>query len=311
MKRVLVTGATGFIGRHVLGPLVDRGFEVVAVSRSVLHDRDERVRWIAADLLQPGEPARVVHAARPDQVLHCAWYAEHGKFWHAAENFEWVQATLSLAAAFADAGGRRFVGAGSCAEYDWSEGTCDENATPLEPATPYGVSKAATFRLLRARAEVSPFTFAWGRVFHLFGENENPARLVPSVICALLREQPALCGNGEQLRDFLHVRDVGAALVALLDSDVVGGVNIGSSKRVTVADIVTYIGRSLNRPELVHLGAVPSRAGDPRTLVPETRRLSEEVRWTPQIDLHTALDETMTWWRTRIGSDASALPAPR
>lgn len=135
-KRVLVTGASGFIGRHALPALQMRGYEVHAVARRPL--QLEGARWHAADLLDEQAQAELLATVRPSHLLHFAWYAEHGKFWTAAENRRWVDATATLVQAFQRAGGRWVAATGSCAEYDWASGRCDELTTPIAPSTEYG-----------------------------------------------------------------------------------------------------------------------------------------------------------------------------
>src|SRR6202035_1989630 len=136
MSRVLLTGSTGFIGRHTLAALVRGGHEVHAVARRRGPDT-HGVRWHEADLL---ESADVVEQIEPEILVHLAWYAEHRKFWSSVENLRWVEASLALLRAFARAGGRRAVLAGTCAEYGWSRELYSEDA-PLQPATLYGAAK--------------------------------------------------------------------------------------------------------------------------------------------------------------------------
>ena len=128
-RRVLLTGASGFIGRHVVPLLKSREFEVHAISRS------------RADLLIPGVAAALVESIRPTHLLHLAWNAEPGRFWTAPDNLDWVAASLGLHRSFAALGGGRAVFAGSCAEYDWTHSLLDEAATPCAPATLYGIAK--------------------------------------------------------------------------------------------------------------------------------------------------------------------------
>src|SRR4051812_46284141 len=94
-RRVLVTGATGFISRHSLAPLRRRGFEVHALARSIPADTTPGITWHTGDLLT-GDARSLLEAVRPTHLLHFAWYAEHGKFWTSAHNLEWISATLSL-----------------------------------------------------------------------------------------------------------------------------------------------------------------------------------------------------------------------
>ena len=302
MKRVLVTGASGFIGRHTWSALGDRGFEVHAVTSQAR--AASPVQWHTADLLHPPDVQRVIDAVRPTHLLHLAWYAVPGRFWTSPENLRWVQATIEIARAFAAAGGQRLVAAGTCAEYDRSDADCDERETPLKPSTLYGVCKHASRTILEAYAE-GRFSTAWGRVFHLYGPDEHPDRLVPSVICSLLEGRPALCTSGVQVRDFLHVVDVADAFAALLDSAVHGPVNIASGSPHPVAEVVSEIGRQIDAEALVRLGARSTPPHDPPRLTARVARLRDEVGWSPSVDLIGGLRATIDWWRARIEAPSS------
>ncbi|HEV2802871.1 MAG TPA: NAD(P)-dependent oxidoreductase [Pyrinomonadaceae bacterium] len=319
MKKVLLTGATGFIGRHCLAPLAARGFaEIHAVSTRDIagagsreeddasHDAAPdtsldmwaRVRWHRADLLSGEETERVLKEVRPTHLLHMAWYAEPGKYWTAPVNEDWLRASVRLFDAFAREGGERIVAAGTCAEYDWSgDGLCSEQETPLAPATLYGKCKHALQVELERIARARNLSAAWGRVFFLYGRHEHPQRLVASVIRALLRGEPARCTHGEQLRDFLYVDDVADAFVALLASDVRGAVNVASGRTVALKEVVEEIGRALGKSELVQLGALPAPANEPPVIAASVERLTGEVGWSPRYSLRAGLHETIEWWR--------------
>lgn len=290
MKRVLVTGGSGFIGRHALAPLAAAGHEVHAVARGPGAEQPG-VTWHPVELLAPGAAERLVVDIAPTDLLHLAWYAEHGKFWTSPENVRWVEATLALLRAFAAAGGRRAVLAGTCAEYDWTvgDGTFAEDA-PLAPATLYGAAKRGLHEVAAPFAERAGFALAWCRVFFVYGADEAPGRLFASVAGALLAGEPARTTDGAQVRDFLHVDDVGAAFAALVDADATGAVNIASGEGVAVREAITEIGRAAGRPELVDLGALPQRAGEPWRLVADARRLREEVGFVPRIELSDGID---------------------
>jgi nucleoside-diphosphate-sugar epimerase len=297
MKRVLVTGASGFIGRHTVGMLLERGMEVHAVGRSKApaHLATE-VTWHVCDLLDSHATEKLMESVKPDRLLHMAWYAEHGAFWEAVDNFAWVRASMVLLQAFAKAGGQRAVAAGSCAEYDWQYGFCSEGVTPLNPHTTYGTCKDALRKVLERQCKTAGIDFAWGRVFHLYGPHEAPDRFVPAVIRALLAGQVAPCSHGAQVRDFLHVRDVASAFVALLTSDVNGPVNIASGQPVTLRQVAMTAHEIAGGQGSIEFGAVKAPEGDPPLLVADVRRLSGEVGWMPTLDLHTGLEHTVAWW---------------
>ena len=308
MARALVTGARGFVGAHALAPLRERGFEVHAVTRGVPPaDGPDAVRWHRADLSDPSAARELVRAVAPSHLLHLAWYVEHGAFWASPENERWREASLALLDAF---DGERVVGAGTCAEYDWSQiaGPLDERASPTGPATPYGVAKdalrAQAARLLAARAT----GFAWGRLFFLHGPGEHPYRLVPAVARALLRGEPARTTAGTQVRDFLHTPDAGRAFAALLASDVDGPVNVASGEAVSIAEVVRWIGEAAGHPELVELGALPTRPGEPHELVARVARLRDEVGFTPALRPRAAIEASVSWWADRLRADARASP---
>jgi nucleoside-diphosphate-sugar epimerase len=283
LKRVLVTGATGFVGRQSLAPLAARGYEVHAVGRQ------------EADLLDPGAAARLIDELRPTHLLHFAWYAEPGAFWESAENARWLAASVRLLEAFAASGGTRATVAGTCAEYDWrGGGLLSERSTLLAPRTAYGEAKNA----LHDAAERMSVSLAWGRIFFLYGPHEDERRLVASVTRALLAGLPARTTHGRQVRDFLHVADVGDAFAALLDSEVEGAVNVASGEGVPVSDVVQRLATLAGRPDLVELGAIEAPRDEPPLLVADVGRLRDEVGWRPARSLDDGLRETVEWWRS-------------
>ncbi len=296
-----MTGASGFVGRHALAPLVAAGHEVHAVSTRAAAASPAGVEWHRADLL--ADPGGLVAELAPERLLHLAWYAEHGRFWTSLENLRWVEATLALVRAFAAAGGRRAVCAGSCAEYEWGlPGPCVEEMTPLRPATLYGVAKNATRELLETAAGDLDLELAWGRVFFLYGPDEDERRLVGSVASALARGERAPTSAGAQRRDFMHVADVGAAFATLVDAPVHGAVNVASGEDRTLREVIEAIGEAAGRPDLLDVGALPTRPGDPERLVADVTRLRDEAGFRPRIGLREGLAETVAWWRERAGT---------
>jgi nucleoside-diphosphate-sugar epimerase len=283
-ERLLLTGASGFVGRAMLAPLATRGFELHAVAR---RPGEGEATWHAADVLDEGAMRALLHDVRPAVLVHAAWDVTHGKFWTAPENAAWVEASTALAEAFT---GRRLVGLGSCAEYDWSgEGTAPWPETRrIAPATPYGAAKAELCRRWMALGERQGIAVAWARLFHLFGSGEHPDRLVPAVMRALREGREAATGSGEPIRDFASTGFLGRALAALAASDAVGPVNLASGQPVAIRAVVETIGRIAGRADLLRLGALPDRA-EPPCIVADTTRLRYEVGFTECADLEADL----------------------
>ncbi len=296
MMRVLVTGATGFIGRHALEPLARRGFEVHAVRHSA-PPAAEGVRWHRADLLDRCALGSLMRAVRPSHLLHLAWYAVPRDYRTSPENLRWRRAGMELLEEFACAGGRRAVLAGTCFEYDLGRGLCAEDATPLAPATVYAACKNALSEAALQFARRAGLSLAWARIFYLYGPHEPPTRLVPSVILSLMRGERARCTHGLQVRDFLHVEDVASALAALLASPVEGAVNIGSGEPVTIRDMVGRIADQMGAGDRVDFGAIEPAATDAPVVFAATARLRDEVGFRPRWPLADGLASTIRWWQ--------------
>lgn len=300
MSRVLLTGASGFVGRHAIAPLEAAGHEVIAVSRSGPR---------AADLLEPGAASALAAEVRAELLLHFAWYAEPGKFWTSELNAEWQRATVELVEAFADAGGRRAVLAGTCAEYRWDAQThCVEGRTPLEPSTPYGRAKDATRAAVEA---VDGVEVAWGRVFFLFGPYEDARRLGGAVARGLVGGEEIPTTHGEQVRDFLYTPELAAAFVALLGSDVTGPVNVASGEPRRLREVIAALAEAAGRPELVRYGARDANPSEPDVLTADVRRLRDEVGWKPSLSLQEAAERTIAWWRRAAAQGPRPAPSAR
>jgi nucleoside-diphosphate-sugar epimerase len=299
MKRVLVTGADGFLGRNVLVALLRRGFEVHALCHRQPHPAlTQGVRCHRADVLARSGVREVLESIRPYALLHLAWDTKHGTYWKSVANLEWTVASLHLLQEFAAAGGQRVVIAGTSAEYRWGGHLpLDESHSLLQPDTFYGTCKNALRQIVQSWAPIAGVSWAWGRIFNIFGPDEKSQRLVPKIIHTLMAGKPLPFDDGLLLRDFLHVADAGDAFAALLASEVQGPVNIASGQPTSIRDLVSMIANHLDALELVSFGAVPVQGAQPARVVATIARLRDEVGWQPPADLAQRVQETCDWWR--------------
>jgi nucleoside-diphosphate-sugar epimerase len=294
--RILVTGASGFIGRHAVSSMLAQGHSVVGVARHPDHSVCDE--WITSDLLETGEPKRCVNAAKADALLHLAWSTEHGKNWTDPLNAAWVDSTIDLVESFSSTGAKRVCISGTCFEYEWpADSDCDEINTPLGRHTIYDISKTAC----RTKIEDCGIEAAWGRIFYLYGPHEFPARLVASVCRSLVRRRPALCSSGTAVRDFMDTRDAGAALAALTLSSVIGPVNIASGDSLAIRDVAKLLGQIAGMPELIKIGVIPDRPNDPPRITALTKRLNNDVGFTPKISVENGLTDALNFWRGAVG----------
>lgn len=306
--RIVITGASGFIGRQAVAPLVQSGYEVHLLVRTEqsLSVLDPSIRQACHvhifDLLDRDTRNRFFADIRPSHLLHFAWHGDPRTRWTSASNIDWAVATLMMAREFAANGGRRMVVCGTCAEYDWHYSVLKEGETPLSPGTLYGAAKANTHKLLAAGAGELGISLAWGHVFFCYGPGEPGGRLLNDVISGLLAKRPVPCTQGNQVRDYLHTEDIGRAFSLLVASDFEGSINVASGTGIRVRDLVTKAADLLGQPELIEFGAKPQAASEPASLIADTTRLNEILKFKARYALEQGLARTIEWFRAQASS---------
>ena len=303
--KVLVTGAGGFIGSHVVRRALKGNHQVVAVVRSIAADKRlaglrQQVEIVECDLRDHARLKEVVLSARPELAIHVAWYVVPGKNYSAPVNLDCVVASINLAQCLVEAGCPRLVGVGTFAEYEWHHGFLSEDITPLHSSSLYGVCKNATREILEAYCQVAPISFVWPRLFNVYGPGDVEPRLVPAVVRDLLQGRRAECSHGLQRRDYLYVEDAADALLMLGASNISGAINVGSGEPVRVRDIVEALGRLAGAPELLALGARPTNLDEPPLVVADVRKLRKLTGWAPVWSLEDGLRQTVDWWRGEL-----------
>ena len=268
---VLITGATGFVGRQVLRALGDQGAQV----RLVVRDEKQLAlvgrECVESLVLSPDifveDASWWAKACRGvDIVIHVAWYAEPCKYLQSAKNLDCLIGTLQMAKGAVQAGVRRFIGVGTCFEYELSSGTLSAES-PLQPLTPYAGSKAAAFMALAQCLPQQGVEFAWCRLFYLYGEGEDARRLVPYLRTNLAAGQPVKLASGKQIRDFLNVREAGQMIAETAMGQQQGPVNICSGIPITVRRLAEQIADEYGRRDLLDFGARPDNLIDPPCVV--------------------------------------------
>lgn len=294
MKKVLITGATGFIGSQVTAELLRRGYEVHALvypapvaeqPNFVQHTMNLMDRQVVRDFLAKHNF---------ENLIHLAWYV--GPKCHVHNlNMDWVVATLNLLQAFAENGGKVFVGAGTCSEYEYKYGYLLEDFTPTDPQTLYGNGKNAVYNIAKVFCKQNGIAFKWPRIFNLYGPNEKPQRLMPSVINSCLKGEDVRVSDCLKFQDYLHVEDTARGIVDVFESNLEGAVNISSGKPVQLREIVSKIAELTEFKGEILWGAIPAAFGD--DLVVGNNEKLKSVGWKPKYSLEDGLKQTINWWK--------------
>jgi len=287
--RVILTGGSGFLGRHVLDLLRHLGVAVWTLGRS-LPCGQLRERHVFCDLLADDPLACHLLPIAPTHLLHLAWVTDPASYRESPLNSAWIQATQRLTQAFGQAGGRHMVSVGSCAEYDWSHGWCNDDALHLSPSTPYGLAKDATRMLLQTACAADGIRFAWARVFFPFGIGQSPQRLIPSLVSVLRGRQSAFVTQTLQRRDFISAPDVARALWVLLKSPAHGCYNICCANPVSIEDLIRLLAGLLHADPQPLLAMAAAELQQPELVAGENQRL-KSLGWQPGGTLSDSLSQ--------------------
>jgi len=282
--KVLVTGATGFIGKHVLHVLERKKIDYVILGRG---DIDNQIK-IQCNLLENDDLVCALKKIKPTHLIHLAWYTEHGKYWESPLNISWLVSSCRLVEAFCQSGGRHVLIAGTCAEYDWRYGYCVEDLTPLNPKTLYGIAKNVTRSLVENVCEKHKVGFVWTRIFFPYGPGESKERLIPSLFGVFQDEKPAFGVNAHVYRDLLHVTDVAEAIAVCSENEALGKINISSAEPLSLEMIVKEIALICKKLPDEVLSLDSPRIGEPKFLVGDNDKL-KKLGWKKNISFEQGI----------------------
>ena len=258
-RRVLITGATGFVGRQVLKNVVEQKFYVTLVVRNRKLENFKEIpavdTVITTNDLFADSTAWWANAFQGvDTVIHVAWDVEPGKYLESSKNIDCLLGTLAMAQGAVIAGVRRFIGIGTCFEYDLSYRSLSIE-TPLKPLTPYAGAKTAAFTALSNWLPPQGVEFVWCRLFYLYGEGEDERRLVPYLRSKLAAGEKVELSSGTQIRDFLDVSVAGSLIADIALGTLQGPINICSGIPVTVKKLAENIADEYGRRDLLNFSS--------------------------------------------------------
>ncbi len=270
-RHILLTGATGFVGRHVLKSLLVRDVNLSLISlegeeKKIPSSSKIKVVHSTADLFSESPDWWREKCIGIDTVIHLAWYVKPGKYLVSNKNLDCLMGTLTMAKACVHSDVKKFVGVGTCFEYDVSNGYLSVN-TPLLPTTPYAAAKTSVYLMLSQYFKTVGVDFAWCRLFYLYGEGEDERRFVPYLHTRLKAGEPAELTEGKQRRDFMDVEDAGRDIVKAALGREKGPLNICSGNGITIRELAIQIADEYGRRDLLRFGARPENLVDPPCVV--------------------------------------------
>jgi len=289
--RILLTGATGFIGSAVRRLALQRGHTVAALVPPAEQQRiqpgpPDALHWLVGTLADA--PWRDIRRLAPEVCVHTAWIATPGVYLESPDNHRFVQWSLDFLRRAREAGVRHIVVLGTCIEYQIGREPLSEDRTPIAPTTTYARCKNQLRLALEREAHAQGFPLCWGRVFYPYGVGEHPARLCSSIIAKLARGERVVLQTPDSTKDYIYVDDLANAILTAVAAGVAGALNLGTGVGVTVREIASTLGGLLGRPELI-AEARPT-AADPLGFVVADAGKLRALGWRPAVSLRQGLE---------------------
>ena len=271
MDRILLTGATGFVGKQILKQLENKGHRVTIVvkpnweNRITINSSTTKIIEVN-DMFSKKSSWWGKKLTDITSIIHTAWYAEPGLYLNSEKNNECFIGTIQLAKAARGKNVKRFVGIGSCIEYKISNKHLSLD-TPLSPETLYSEAKVNTFNCLTKLFNNTNTSFLWCRLFYLYGEGEDPRRFTAFLHQALRKGEKANLTSGDQIRDFIDVKLAAKMIINGAFSSTDGPANICTGKGKTIRKIAEEIADIYGRRDLLNFGARPDNLVDPKCVI--------------------------------------------
>jgi UDP-glucose 4-epimerase len=304
--RVLITGATGFIGRHLCKALVDAGAQVFALRRPDSSSSPAEwashlpIEWLEADLCDLDRLKSVIKEADASHIFHLAAATAVDRGFETAQTMiaNNLQGTINLLHALEATSYACFIQTGSAEEYGMATAPFRETTLP-QPVSPYSASKAsaALFCDMYHRTLGSPIIIL--RPFLVYGPDQPMNKLIPQAIQAALKDQPFPMTSGRQTREFTYIDDlISGYLKAAVTPEAIGHtINLGTGITYTILEVVELISQLTGSRMELQVGALPDRVGEIMLYQCDNTKAEHLLDWVPETSLNRGLKKTIDWYR--------------
>lgn len=301
--KVLVTGATGFLGSRLTARLCENGVVVHAVSRSQRHSESASLRWWQGEMSDIATVRRVLHEISPDFVFHLAGLST------ASPDRELVLPTLhsllvstvNLLTVAAEVGCRRMILAASLTEPRPSE-------SEITPSSPYAAAKWTSGAYARMFHRLYNFPVVLVRPFMTYGPGQDERKLIPHVILSLLKNEPPKLSSGRQEIDWVYIDDVIDGFLAAASAPDIEGqtIDLGSGLLVSIRTVVRQIVALLDAEVKPLFGVLSDRPAEP-VRVADMNSAYAKLGWKPRTPMKAGLAQTIAWYRQQRVKDAAPI----
>jgi len=244
MKKILITGSTGFIGNSLVNFFLSKKYDVFAISRKNISN--SKIQFIKVNIFDHKKINKIIKKIKPDYLIHLAWEADPKKYLNSKNNFQWLHSSLNLYLNFCKHGGKRALITGSCAEYDFNKFFLKEDFIKKKNYTRYSLCKETFLNHAFKISKIYNTQLLWARLFWIYGLNQKKGRLIPDLIKSAKNKKKIYLKNPNFFINLLNVHDVSVALFKAFKSQLNGIINIADKKNIKVIDIANKCNQIFN-----------------------------------------------------------------
>jgi len=293
-KKILITGANGFIASQVVKLLSKDKYKIYGLNRRKITNAG--VKYFNIDLSNHSKINNLISTIKPDYLIHTAWYNKHNEYWNSTKNIHSLNDSINIYDSFCKNKGKKILILGTCDEYAAAKKKCHEFKSEIKPANIYSSSKNLLHMYVQSSYLHNKVKYNWLRIFYPVGQGENKNRLLPSLIRGIKVNGKAEIKQGNYVKDLIHVEDCARAVIECLKSDYNGPINIGSGKGINISSIGKLIINKLGYGKLIIKNNKKSINDKKNYMVADNTILTKKIGFKFKYDNRKTINECCKYW---------------
>ena len=300
-SKILVAGGSGFIGSNLISDLVSLENEVISISKNNIKmaRKIKGAKYIYHDLCKPINKDQFTSLKDIDYIINCSGYINHNNFQNGGKEIfnQHLESVYLLTNLAIDLNVKTFVQIGSSDEYGKKQSPINESIRE-EPMSPYSLAKLASTHLLEQYNAKGILNSVILRPFLVFGENQSKDRFLPFLIDNCIKDREFKVTYGEQIRDYLYIKDFNRALINTLDNEKAYGqvFNIASGIPISIKELIIYVNQIIGMGHPI-FGGIDYREGESMNLYADINKAKKLLFWKPKFELKKSLKKVISWYR--------------